>query len=567
MVAEKIEVMAIALRRVLHHAGQMHCRAEPVQIGVLRGILERDQEVVVRRDTLFRDVFDLRMRKALGFIVVGDARLSEDALCSLRAYVAIDDIRSFATGEAAQRFSMSYDDAINTFLPVLLQPSDETSREAYSRDLYRYKTILIRCDGQALYADDKKPSQWFVYRYVLSLLSYLCLRTIASHAGSDVFVPILRLHTTAEDQAERNDDGDFLKMLSKLLAHMLGIDYLSNAQGYNVNSRTPDKFRVPNALSSLYSVLPKTFSHGTSPYKPALDRMAMVIVSSQESDSVRDDASYRRSTLYGEIVRFERRGADAVLVRRHGTFAGNYDSATLHTNLTVLIDEVHKLAAEGFEHIVYIARSPYSSTVNLTRRDLRDSLYFMSNDILSRFKDSHPNLKIYPVFCDEYYAVRVHGVKAESLYIQDTLELQRVLNDTGRHVEPFLNLFNGKGVRNDTTYNGVVSYATLINMHDAFVYDQDTYAGLLVEGPLKDDLIYYLTLFHFARYEAHGRDVVLKLDPYEAIIGDESVGRLSERHHMTPPVRFNFLSWLTEVREVVAVGPIDRGARGGVAPR
>ena len=64
-----------------------------------------------------------------------------------------------------------------------------------------------------------------------------------------------------------------------------------------------------------------------------------------------------------------------------------------------------------------------------------------------------------------------------------------------------------------------------------------------------------LTLYHFSRYEGGIGNINLKLDPYENLIGDDSVGALSIFKHMTGGVKFNSLAFLTEVRKALNVQP------------
>ncbi|MGL4502344.1 MAG: hypothetical protein ACRCU2_24985, partial [Planktothrix sp.] len=46
-------------------------------------------------------------------------------------------------------------------------------------------------------------------------------------------------------------------------------------------------------------------------------------------------------------------------------------------------------------------------------------------------------------------------------------------------------------------------------------------------------------------------DQTLKLDPYETIIGEQSIGALSIFEQMTPRVEFNALAFLTQVKKVL----------------
>ncbi|WP_202048615.1 MULTISPECIES: hypothetical protein [Tolypothrix] len=59
-------------------------------------------------------------------------------------------------------------------------------------------------------------------------------------------------------------------------------------------------------------------------------------------------------------------------------------------------------------------------------------------------------------------------------------------------------------------------------------------------------------MFHFSRYEK-AKDINLKLDPYDNLIGENSVGLLSLFSHMRGQVDFNSLAFLTEVKKILNV--------------
>jgi len=468
--------------------------------------------------------------------------------------------------DGGQSFSMAYDADDRRCLPVVLRGSDEVSRDAAKRAFLDHNLVVIKFDAKVV-CDTLRSDQWFIYRYVMTLLSYLSLRRLAAAIGPDVFVPIMRLHNESLEAGEANDENDFARMHSKTLAHLLSADYLSNAQGYNLASKESAEWRIGNTLSSLYSVLPKTFaptpslvndpSVASSSYVPSLDRMALVVMSSRESDGVRADVP-GRTTHYGEVIGIDRRPDGSVQVRRIRTFAGNTDSRESTTNPTALLDEMHKLAEDGYHHVVYMVKSPYSSRLRLTSDEEDDGLFYLSRENIGQIRQQNPHLKLYPVFCDKYYAVKIKQPAVDSLYIQDTLELTRVVEDPGKQLVVFLNLFNGKSIRGitDRAYNGVISYATPLNVYEGILDDSDIRDALILDrggaNTLKNDIVYYLMLFHVARYEADRQQIVLKLDPYESIIGDDSVGALAARHgNMPRGVTFNFLSFLTLVRQIV----------------
>ncbi len=118
-----------------------------------------------------------------------------------------------------------------------------------------------------------------------------------------------------------------------------------------------------------------------------------------------------------------------------------------------------------------------------------------------------------------------------------TTELTQLVNDkadASQRSMVFFNLFNGITVGNDNSYNGVISYTTLLNIYNDTEHEKTIFNGLISDTKLKQDILNYLTLFHFSRYEAtptKKKPISLKLDPYQNLIGDKSVGALSILKH------------------------------------
>jgi len=225
----------------------------------------------------------------------------------------------------------------------------------------------------------------------------------------------------------------------------------------------------------------------------------------------------------------------------------------MYRNPTAIVTQIHNLYQEGYRHFLYIAKSPYTSTLNLTTAD-DESLYFASKSVLKNLKGGKTDIKIYPIFFDKYYVVKL-GATTTSLYIQDTADLTNLFTDNSQKSVVFFNLFNGIKVGNDEErfYHGVVSYSTLLNTYDTVIDDQDIRQGLIYDqdNKLKQDILQYLTLFHFSRYEKQptkSEKINLKLDPYETIIGDSSVAKHSLFSLGIKKIEFNSLGFLTEVR-------------------
>ena len=183
----------------------------------------------------------------------------------------------------------------------------------------------------------------------------------------------------------------------------------------------------------------------------------------------------------------------------------------------------------------------------------------MSRTVIQAMRDVGTGIKVYPIFCDRYYVVNPQRSKkkaltADSLYIDDLGELSYLSLDPSRRALIFLNLFSGINVNKNPVYNGVMSYSTLVNVYENDpTYDQYIWSDLLSENipqSLKGDMVDFITLLHFSRYEKP-RDLGFKLDPYTRMIGNTSVGKIAVFPHMRANVRFNMLAFLTLVRVVL----------------
>ncbi len=377
------------------------------------------------------------------------------------------------------------------------------------------------------------------------MLAYICLELLLEKQ-TRLFIPILRLHLHGKD-----DDAPiekFIVSLSAVLSHLFNETHRANKKGFDIRKLG---FKIPNTMSSLYSVLPKKFTFHSSSKSPKLDKLAIIIVSSRESDRGWN-GSAKIYNLMGEIIGVNTKNG-VVKFQLPTTFSDNYNQQEMYTNPSVIIDKVTELYQLGYKHIVYIAKAPFTSTLHLTQTEDDDGLFFMSRDVIRGLKSEYHDIKIYPMFFDKYYAVRLEDIAASSLYIQDTVELTNLLEDPSKKSVVFFNLFNGMkvGKEEERYYRGVISYATLLNIYQGILDDEDIHKGLIFDGSLKDDILQYLTLFHFSRYQKADKQIHVKLDPYDNLIGDKSVGKLSLLNHFKGKGEFNSLAFLTLVRKVL----------------
>ncbi|WP_026104390.1 hypothetical protein [Anabaena sp. PCC 7108] len=549
-VQDKIDTLKKVLTNLIKRETPFFTREYPLHISVKNSILENDINTINDRDTVFKPVLRDNFKDCLKYINLGTANAETNYLVSLKANLKISEIHFLET-EDKETFDMEYDipKGIRVLPVVFLPMEDKKCSEFYSKNLQHRNLIIFpyRLETQKL-----ETHQEFTYKIVYSLLAYICLYVLFAKQ-TKLFIPILRLHL--KEKTDHAPIEKFIVSLTAVLSHLFNDGYRSNEQGIVItNFAEKAKFKIPNVLSSLYSVVPKKFKLlKTDNFEfKELDKLAIIVISSRESDS-KWGKKVKKSNLMGEIVTLQIE-PQSVRFQLFKTFSENYDD---HENMfeypTVVVDNVDKLYKQGYRHFIYIAKVPYSSTLHITQIAKDEELFFMSKNVITALKKERHDIKIYPMFFDKYYAVKIpDNIKSTSLYIQDTIELTELAEDPNKQSVVFFNLFNGIALSKENNYNGVMSYATLLNIYDGILDDQDIREGLLSqESDLKNEILQCLTLFHFSRYEK-SKDIQLKLDPYQNLIGDESVSQLALFKHSRVKADFNSLAFLTYIKEILA---------------
>ncbi len=547
-VKTKINSLKELLKSFVDKQAILPTRTYPIQIAVRKGILENDPNRMFQ-GIFFKEELAVNPKECLRYISINESYIDENALCQMPASIKIEDIRYFYT-EERQQFTMEFDIQSINALPVMWIP--ETCMKIYKYQFSKNKLILFRYNNRRLDEKGGYPSnQAFVYRFTYSLLAFICLKILLDNAENSLFIPMVRLHQGTTQNPSLSEK--FMAHLSKVLCHLINEKHQASSQGFRIHN--PNSFKIRNGLSSLYSVLPKKFRFSKASDTPKVEKLIIIIVSSLETDA-RTGSRNRTNRIFnliGEVVSITRQNDGAIRVEILKTFADNYRHQRLYRNPPVLIDTVNNLYRHGYRHFLYIAQAPYTSNLNITRSEEDDRLYFMSPQLIENLKEGKSDIKIYPVFFDKYYVRKAKSFKSSSFYIQDTTQLTNLAEDPKQQAVVFFNLFNGLtvGKGDDRFYNGVISYTTLLNIYPGVLDDQYIRQNLINDDSiLKNDLLQYLTLFHFSRFEKDS-SISLKLDPYENMIGEEAFSKLSVFNHMNGRIDFNSLAFLTRVNSVL----------------
>ena len=555
---DKIDKLKNLLKTKIKKPQLWSSRVYPIQINIKKGVLETDANVIDERSTFFHNDIRDTKKKALKYISISDATIDNSSLCYFSGDIKISEIGYFDTNDN-QAFSMQYQTGKYPTIPLVLYPKDKRCIDIVNKSLGQRKLIQFSYQPERLKQNifnGTNSIEAFIYQFVFSLLTHISSKIILDTAINKLnlrlFIPILMLHLG--DKKDPLDEEVFMRGNFTAISHLINSKHRSSTQGFSV--KQINQYKIRNALSSLYSVLPKKFTLNNNPRNPKLNKLAIIVVSSRECDRSWN-GDYKIANLTGEVIKLDRKNDGSILVYTSKTLSNHYDINQLYNDPDIIVNEVNELYEKGYRHILYIAKSPYSQTLNLTATEEEENLYFMSSPIIRSFKGNKEDLKIYPVFFDKYFVVSLQNMARKSLYIQDAEELANIVEDPSKKVAVFFNLFNGiqVGKLEDRYYNGVISYSTLLNVYDQNLLDTgDIYADLINNDHghgLKTEILQMLTLFHFSRYEANIKDVQLKLDPYQNIIGDKSVGALSIFPHMQPKVQFNLLAFLNEVNDAL----------------
>ncbi|QBD80738.1 hypothetical protein EPA93_34125 [Ktedonosporobacter rubrisoli] len=576
-VTENLTLLRNKLKEFLHKANiGPERKTYDKALTLDKSILTKDVNQIIQGN-FFQETFDQRNgRNALKYIAVTSDAPDPNTLSRLPIKMAFEPIYYYPTEKPPEHFTMCTQTAGIEVLPTFLAPVDQQAPDKYKTVYQGIKRIAFYYRHRPQVHTDSPEA--FAYRFTYALLAYTMIKLLADSLPTDrkskLFAPIICIHANAEqapdEKGEKYDDESFMHALAKQLAHLLSADYMSGSQGFQLDTVMGNNYKLGNALYSLYSALPHTFHLQQTQAAPAnngarayqLNKLAIIVVSSRKSDENLKAPDYYEACIIGKVVGIERQLDDTITVRTLNTFSANQNSKELFSRPDVIIEQVKKYQQQGYQHFLYVAHAPYTSTLNISDSG-NSELFFMNKDIIQAMRAVDQNIKIYPTFCDKYYVINRKAAQKkllhpDSLYIDDIRELSKVSNDPTRRSQLFFNLFNGITVNKDTVYNGVMSYATLINVYDDDPsYDQYIWNDLLNDSAnqsLKTELLDFITLLHFSRYEkASQKDnpVAFKLDPYTDIIGDKSVGALSIFPHMTGRARFNSLAFLNVVRAIL----------------
>lgn len=508
------------------------------------------------------------LKKCLRYVrIVKEAEIPADALYSIPFYISFSDTFFYANREKRRRVRVGTEPEIWQFLPVLVQP--QISEEADKLNIY-HKPLTKTASLMVQIMPDIEPNksntlEFFIYKVTSAVVFLLGISALCQKLPQqNLAIPLLRLH-----QAGKTDDAieKYLAAVCASVTFLLNEKYTAGMQGIQLINFTGNQrelgYRVTNSRSSLYAFLPKTFI--AQDFAPAFKKLAIVIVTSRAAGKHRhSDNKHNLVNLFGRVVMFEHVDGHRIELRPNFlTFADNLIRREIDTHPKILIDTIHRLYDEyGVRDVLYIAKTPFTSNLNLTQKNPYNALYFMSETVLQEMMRNRADLNIYPVFCGKYPAHMFGGTKLPAIYIDDVPSIQKHVQmdrTSESQIVTFLNIANGVKVKGKDAeknfFNNVLCYATLDN-----IYTDRTLQSRILERMIAPDslprqtLIDFICLLHTAAYEKVENELKLKLNPYQDILEDNNVNRLNT-FPAFPKGKpdLNLFAFMTKIQRIISL--------------
>jgi hypothetical protein len=294
-------------------------------------------------------------------------------------------------------------------------------------------------------------------------------------------------------------------------------------------------FRANNTLMGLLSGVDALWLLAE---KPGLDKIAILTVTSRRCDGLSQRGKEDRVVLFGEIHRFEYECHDNKHYYRHTapqSFCDEMNIQDSFKNPSVLFKAVDRLYQEGCRDIVIVTKVPFQRRIRMTAKD--DSIY-VNQAILKELAQQCPEARVYPLFTQKNWGVRLASKatlhqplfvpyqNAEGVESSGSSRMFRVASVMTYRI---VQLRKGS----ERLHSGMMDY--LYRHYPELAPSQSQALAALTQSPANQKCLFEaLRFLHAYPYEAFTnkqathRELDVKLDALENIIGDKSVGAQAE---------------------------------------
>jgi hypothetical protein len=509
------------------------------------------------------------LKKVLRYvrIVKDNEVVPNQFLHSIPFYLSFYDNFFYADRTQRRAISVRTQSQMWHFLPVLVYPQFPQNIQAqFFKPLTKTAGLMVQI-MPSIKPDKSNTFEFFIYKLTVAVVFQLGLSALCQKLTDEsrkLAIPLVRVH-----KADENDPiEEYLKSVCAAVTFLLNEKYTAGMQGIqllnlNRSQQGSIQYKITNARSSLYAFLPKTFI--ATGFAPAFEKLAIIVVTQRLASKHQHD-NHGIVNLFGRVIMIKRVDEKQIHLARHfRTFADNLDKNDLNSHPKILMDTVRHLYDDyGVRDILYIAKAPFTSNLNLTQKNSQQDLFFMSETVLQEMRQGRDDLNIYPTFCDKYPAKMFGGTRLNAVYIDDVPSIQKHLQmdrDSESQIITFLNVANGMKIKgaNKNFFNNIMYYATLDNVYkDRTMQSRIMERLIATDAPERKTLIDFICLLHAAAYEKFDKEestnLTLKLNPYQDILEDNNVNYLNT-FAVFPSEKplFNLFAFMTKIQRVLSL--------------
>lgn len=406
------------------------------------------------------------------------------------------------------------------FLPVYLN-NGKVKKEVlgYTKQIPHIRKICIPYPEVPNF---KSSLQQFLFLFVYKLIVYLFLSAYIepfAEKKKSLFISFWHFHKSENNDYTKMDT--HIRQFSKELEFLFGMNHNTGSQGFDFGSKAQlQKYKVDPSHYSMYCNVPKQFALDIPIQIP---KIAIVVITSFKTDTQKRGDQYLTG-VFGEIYTVESNLKQCIF-SRYGTFF-YHGNENIYKRPDILIGIIKKLYEEGYKQILYIARVPYT-TKFLNKRDEPNEMYFMNRDLIESLHFSS-DISVYPIHYTITKAFEARSSKSKrknAFFVDHTSHIQKNLYRNHRGIVPVLQVYSGnelKGNEKRHVYNSLITYQTWSRNYNDEVINNKIQSGVINPDGIKPDLIRALLLFHTSQY-ASKYNIIVKIDPYSRLLGDDGV--------------------------------------------
>ena len=345
---------------------------------------------------------------------------------------------------------------------------------------------------------------------------------------------------------------NYIRALRKSIAHNLSQRYTSSSQGFDLKytgekikygsmqGRDTSIYKTGNAVSSAYNEIPKICTLRKE--LNYLKKTAMILVTSraQEFVEVKDEkgrkVKFSNSIVHGKVVTFDEiKDTKKVRICKREEFADfNVYDKNVHKKSDELRNIVAKLRNDGYKNILYIAKTPYTSSMFEEKDGVK--MYFMNESIIKDMMGDFKDINLIPLYVGSTNIHQNSNNKEENIiYVSGT---SSIVDDTDNKYEgiiPLIQFYSGNIVNKeaDTYYRQMLIYSSIKGVYsEEFLSSMNRY-DLYNDKNLLLEIAHLITAYHLYKYEkapankASDNEIIIKNNPYNDLLGDKSVSKIA----------------------------------------